>query len=247
MIAVGVVPARGGSRGIPRKNITSLAGRPLLAYTADAVRASKRLLRCILSTDDVEIAKVGRECGLDVPFMRPAVLATDTAPSIDVMIDVAQRLCDAGSRPDVLVLLQPTTPLRAGEDIDGALDLLERTGADSVVTVAPVPSDHATEWQLTFGEDGALTLADGRPVRHIVSRRQLLRKTHYRNGAVYAVRLDTLLGQRSLYGERCLGYVMPAHRSVNIDSPDDLELAERVLAGVASVGIGVRTDLRRHA
>jgi CMP-N-acetylneuraminic acid synthetase len=232
MIAIGIVPARGGSKGIPRKNIALLGGKPLLAHTAEAAGAARRLARCILSTDDPEIAAAGREYGLDVPFLRPPELATDTTPSLDVMIHAARRLDEMGTPADALVLLQPTAPLRTAEDIDGAIDLLERGEADSVVSVAEVPSHYSPEWQLTLGGDGELSLATGRPLREIVTRRQLLPKTYYRNGAVYAVRRATLLDQRSLYGERCLGYVMPAERSVNIDGPDELAEAERVLAEI---------------
>lgn len=234
MIAIGVVPARGGSKGIPRKNITMVAGKPLLAYTAEAALKSRRLSRCLLSTDDEEIASVGRKCGLEVPFLRPPELATDATPTIDVLIHVAQRLAELGIKPDALVLLQPTAPLRTADDIDAVVGLLAESGADSVVSVTAIPSHYAMEWQLALDHQGTLSLANGGPLRDIVTRRQLLKKSYYRNGAVYAIRSGTLLKQRNLYGDRCLGYVMPVERSVNIDCPDDLVQAERILSGSQS-------------
>jgi CMP-N-acetylneuraminic acid synthetase len=229
MIAIGVIPARGGSKGIPRKNIALVAGKPLLAWTAEAARVSKRLHRCILSTDDAEIAAVGGDYGLEVPCLRPSELAGDATPTIDVMIDLARRLEESGTGADAFVLLQPTAPLRTSDDIDAAIALLERESADSVVSVTQVPSHYSPEWQLHRSENGCLQLANGRPLKEIITRRQLLPKTFYRNGAVYAVRTETLVGGRSLYGERCLGYVMPAERSVNIDGPAELAEAERIL------------------
>lgn len=231
MVAIGLIPARGGSKGIVRKNIAMLAGKPLLAWTAEAALGSRRLRGTILSTDDEEIASVGKACGLEVPFRRPPELASDTAPSIDVLTHAVQWLDAAGRQADLIVLLQPTAPLRTSEDIDGALSSLDRTQADSVVSVAEVPSHFSPEWQLSLSPASEIRLLDGRPLSEIVPRRQLLSKTFYRNGAVYAVRREVLTSRRSLYGERCVGYVMPAERSVNIDGPEELAEAERLLLG----------------
>src|SRR5215471_7597081 len=126
MEVLGIVTARGGSKGIPRKNLVPLAGRPLLAYTADAALHSKRLKRIVLSTDDREIAEAGVSMGLEVPFMRPSELARDNTPTIPVLQDVVRRLEQDGERYDAIFLLQPTNPLREVGDIDGAIDLLEK-------------------------------------------------------------------------------------------------------------------------
>ena len=126
---LGIVTARGGSKGIPRKNTVPVAGKPLLAYTAEAALAARNLARVVLSTDDEEIAQAGRACGLEVPFLRPAELARDDTPSLPVIQDVVRRLETAGDRYDAVFTLQPTNPLRTVEDIDGAIELLERTGA----------------------------------------------------------------------------------------------------------------------
>jgi CMP-N-acetylneuraminic acid synthetase len=232
VVAVGLIPARGGSKGIGRKNITPVAGKPLLAWTAAAALTSQRLAGAILSTDDEEIAAVGVACGLEVPFLRPAALASDTASSIDVVMHALEWLDHHHRSADVIVLLQPTTPLRIAADIDGALlALASSEDATSVVSVARVPAHFAPDWQLSLDDRNELRLLDDRPLSGIVRQRQLLPMTFYRNGAVYAVRREVLESQRSLYGDRCVGYVMPSERSVNIDTVEDLAEAERLLLG----------------
>ena len=134
MRVLGVIPARGGSKGVPKKNITPLLGLPLLSYTARAALSAKRLTRVVLSTDDEEIAEVGKRYGLDVPFMRPAQLAQDMTPTLPVLQDVVRRLAAAGEDFDAVLTLQPTNPLRRASDIDGAVELLVASGADSVIS-----------------------------------------------------------------------------------------------------------------
>lgn len=229
MVAVGIIPARGGSKGIPRKNLAPLAGKPLLSWTADAALRSNHLSAAILTTEDDEIAAFGRACGLEVPFIRPVHLASDTAASIDVVTHAVDWLDAAGRRPDVVVLLQPTAPLRTAADIDAVLGMLASTAADSVVSIVEVPAHFSPDWQLTMTDSAELRLLNQQPLRSIIPRRQLLQKTYCRNGAIYAVRREVLQSCRSLYGERCIGYQMPAERSVNIDGPDELAEAERLL------------------
>jgi len=226
--AVGLIPARGGSKGVPRKNVTLVAGKPLLVWTAEAARQS-RLQGAILSTDDDEIAEIGRACGLEVPFSRPAALANDSAKSIDVLLHAIDWLATVGRRPDVVMLLQPTAPLRTAADIDAVLSLLDDSDVDSVVSIAEVPSHFSPDWQLSLSDMGQLALLNGAPLSEIVPRRQLLRKSYYRNGAIYAIRREALVSSGSLFGQRCRGYVMPAERSVNIDMPEDFAEAERLL------------------
>ena len=222
MRALGVVPARGGSKGVANKNLRPLAGRPLLAYTADAARASRRLTRIVLSTDDHAIADAGRALGLEVPFMRPADLAADDTPMLPVLQHAVRQLALAGFDADTVVLLQPTSPLRRGEHIDAALDLLESSGADSVVSVIEVPHQ--------FNPVSVVTIDDGR-VRPFTSgplilRRQDKPRVFARNGpSVLAVRVATL-EKGSLYGDDCRALVMGTEESVDIDSAADLEYAE---------------------
>jgi CMP-N-acetylneuraminic acid synthetase len=222
MRVLGVVPARGGSKGVPQKNLRLLAGRPLLAYTADAARASRRLARVILSTDDPAIADAGRALGLDVPFMRPGDLAADDTPMLPVLQHAVRELARGGFDADVAVLLQPTSPLRRAEHIDAAVDLLESSGADSVVSVTEVPHQFNPVSVMAL-EDGRLTpFAAGPPIL----RRQDKPRVFARNGpAVLAVRVTTL-DRGSLYGEDCRALVMSAEESVDIDSAADLEYAE---------------------
>ena len=225
MRTLGVVPARGGSKGIANKNLRLVAGRPLLAYTADAAHASRRLERVVLSTDDPAIAAAGRAFGLDVPFMRPPELAADDAPMLPVLQHAHAAVAAAGFDADVVVLLQPTSPLRRGEHIDAALDLLESSGADAVVSVTEVPHQ--------FNPVSVLSLVDGR-VRPFLEGAQILRrqdkpKVFARNGpAVLAVRAATLARQ-SLYGEHCRPLVMSAEESVDIDDAADLAYVEYLM------------------
>jgi CMP-N,N'-diacetyllegionaminic acid synthase len=225
MQALGVIPARGGSKGVPGKNLRALAGRPLLAYTADAALASRRLSRVVLSTDDETIAEAGRALGLEVPFMRPADLALDVTPMLPVLQHAAAAVTTAAFVPAAVVLLQPTSPLRRAEHIDAALDLLESSGADSVVSVVEVPHQ--------FSPVSVMTLVDGRlkPFGDgpTITRRQDKPRVYARNGpAVLATRAAVLTGG-SLYGDDCRPLVMNARASIDIDDADDFDYAEYLL------------------
>src|SRR3954464_5723644 len=156
MRVLGIVPARGGSKGVQRKNIRLLGGRPLLAYTAEVALMSCRLSRVILSTENEEIAEVGRRCGLEVPFMRPTALAADDTPTLPVVQDALRKLEAEGDTFDAVLILQPTTPLRRPEDIDGAIELLERTGAGSVISFVDVGEKHPARMKF-IDEEGRVT------------------------------------------------------------------------------------------
>jgi len=224
---LGIVTARGGSKGLPRKNIAPVLGRPLLAYTAEAALASRRLTRVVLSTDDEEIARVGRNCGLEVPFMRPPELARDDTPTLPVLQDVVRRLEAAGQRYDAVFTLQPTNPLRRAEDIDGAVELMEKTGADSVISFVDVGGKHPA--RMKFIEP------DGRVVDPPFAeamegqRRQDLPRLYLREGSVYLTRRDVLMEQNSLKGSNCRAWIVPPERALNIDTPLDLFFVEQVM------------------
>ena len=223
---LGVIPARGGSKGVPRKNLRILAGRPLLAYTADAARGSSRLTRTIVSTDDAEIADSARQLGLDVPFMRPAALAGDDTLMLPVLQHAWRAMSDQGFVADVVVLLQPTSPLRRGAHIDAALELLEASGADSVVSVVEVPHQ--------YNPASVMRLDGGRLHPFLpgpsVLRRQDKPRVFARNGpAVAAVRSHVLEGG-SLYGDDTRAFVMTPEESVDVDSAVDLDYLEFLLA-----------------
>jgi CMP-N-acetylneuraminic acid synthetase len=225
---LGLVPARGGSKGVPRKNVRLLRGKPLLQYTAEAALAARRLTHVALSTDDEEIAAVGRMCGLDVPFLRPGDLAADTTPMLPV-VQHALRWFDAhGNHFDAVCLLQPTHPLRRPADVDRCIELLEESGADAVMTVLPVPATYNPHWVYFQEADSILRLSTGEATP--ITRRQALPPAFHREGSVYVTRRATLLDGNSLYGTRTIGYTVTEETSVNIDEERDWTVAEERLA-----------------
>jgi len=232
MRALGIITARGGSKGVPGKNLKLLGGKPLIHYSIDAANDTP-LERLILSTEDPKIAEVARSLGCDVPFMRPAELARDDTPHLPVIQHAVQWLIDQqGYRAEAVVILQPTSPLRSSADIAAALRMLELSGADSVVSVNEV-SAHAHPMRMLHVDDGgfATLFVNGQPVRRRINRRQDLPKAFVMNGAVYAFRPDVLFGASpSLYGDRVVAYPMPIERSISIDTPEDWEAAEHALA-----------------
>jgi len=227
MNILGLVPARGGSKGVPRKNIRLLAGKPLLAYTAEAALSSKRLTRVILSTDDAEIAEVGCACGLEVPFLRPAELAEDTTPTLPVVQHAVRFLEARGERFDAICLLQPTNPLRQTADIDGCVVLLESAETDTVFTMLAVPAEHNPHWVYFKNSDGSLSLSTGETTP--IPRRQSLPPAFHREGSVYVSRRDVVMNENSLYGARVIGFEIERSRSVNIDNLEDWAKAESLL------------------
>lgn len=224
---LGVIPARGGSKSVLRKNIRLLHGRPLIAYTIQAAQGSQRLTHFLVSSEDPEIIAIAQAWGAPVPFVRPAELATDEAPTLPVVQhavrEMEQRL---GLTFDYIVLLQPTTPLRRAEDIDAAVDKLVETGADSVISVCDVGAYHPARMRRIV--DDRLVELEIREPKEML-RRQDLPPVYIRNGAIYAVRRDVVMNQNSMSGQVCRPFVMPEDRSVNVDSPLDLLLAEILL------------------
>lgn len=225
MRVLGIVPARGGSKGIPGKNVRPLGGKPLLAHTAEAALAARRLSRVVLTTDDERIAEVGRACGLEVPFLRPAELAMDDTPTLPVLQHAVTELESQGDRFDAVCLLQPTSPFRRAGDIDGCIEMLENEGLDAVVSVLPVPPEHNPHWVWFRNGDGLLRLATGED--QPIPRRQELPPAFHRDGSVYVTRRDVLMEGNSLYGKRLGGFLADS-RSVNLDTPADWEQAERL-------------------
>ena len=239
MKVLGIIPARGGSKGVPRKNIRLLCGKPLIQYTAEAALASRRLSRVILSTEDEEIAEVGRGCGLEVPFLRPADLARDETPTLPVVQHAVRWLEDNGDRYDVICVLQPTNPLRRAEDIDDCIQLLEASGADAVITVLPVPAEFNPHWVYLPDEAGLLRLSTGET--DPMPRRQALPPAFHREGSVYVTRRNVLMEENSLYGSRLCGHLMSANQSINIDTEEDWHQAEQMLNShyISPGGIGL--------
>lgn len=226
MRVLGIIPARGGSKAIPGKNVADLAGVPLLAWTA-AAAAGSTLTRCVLSTDDPTIADVGRNAGLDVPFQRPAELATDSASSLDVALHALEAVEAEGDDPyDAVMLLQPTTPFRTCDDIDAAIALLADSGADSVISVVNVAGHHPARMKRIDGD----RLIDPPYAEAVENQpRQELEPLFIRNGAIYLTSA-TVLRTRSFRGHDARAYIMSAERSINIDAPLDLLIARTVVS-----------------
>jgi CMP-N,N'-diacetyllegionaminic acid synthase len=218
-----VVPARRSSKGIPNKNLRELAGRPLLAYTVDAVRSAGCIDRAILTTDSKEIADVGRHLGLEVPFLRPPELATDDSamqPTIEHAVAEIER---SGWRPDIIALLQPTAPLRRGKHIMRGVELLLKTDASSVVSVVEIPRHYAPQYAMRV-EDGRLLpyLPEGRQI----TRRQDVEPAYSRDGTLYVVRRDVLMEEHDLYGENCRPLLLQGEETLTLDTLEDWAAAE---------------------
>lgn len=224
---VGLIPARGGSKGVPRKNLRLLGGRPLLSWTADTALSASSLERVVLSTDDPEIAAAGRYLGLDVPFLRPPELAADDTPTLDVVIHALNWLERSGDQYDALVLLQPTSPFRSPDLIDQAVKILQEQDATSVITVRPVPHRYNPHWVFQPDERGVLRLATGD--KEPLPRRQLLPEAYIRDGRLYAVRTQVALKQGTLYGDRCMPLYQCDVEDINLDTLEDFATAERLL------------------
>jgi len=227
MDVLGVIPARGGSKGLPGKNLLPLAGRPLITYTCAAALASRHLTRVVVSTDDEEIAATARRAGVDVPFLRPAELAADETPILPVIQDTLHRLhARDAAFPDIVVLLQPTSPLRRAEHIDAAVAKLAESDADSVVSVVTVPHRYSPGSLMRLAGERLVPASDG----PAVLRRQDKPVVYARNGpAVLAVRTRVLLEQDSLYGAAILPLIMDEQASVDIDTQADLDFAAFLL------------------
>lgn len=220
---LGVITARGGSKGIPGKNIRELCGKSLISYSIEAAQKSVFLTRCIVSTDAENIARIARDCGGDVPFMRPAELALDSTPSMAVIQHALSELKDKHDVPyDYLMILQPTSPLRTSADIDACIQLVVDSGADSVMSMVEMTDFSAKKVKRIkegtivpyFSEEGKES-----------SRRQDAEPAYVRNCAIYLTRTD-LIERGDLFGSVSRAYLMPRERSVDINTAVDFETAE---------------------
>lgn len=218
---VAVIPARAGSKGIPKKNIKLLAGKPLIQWTVEAALNSKYISEAIVSTDSLEIANISKNLGAVVPFLRPAKLSTDSAATIDVVLHALERY----RKFDYIVLLQPTSPLRTATDIDNAIELMVARSSESCVSICP-PSNHP---YLMYSVDST-----GRLTKLIASersdRRQNLPSIYAVNGAIYVSNINQLYSSRSFILADTVGFEMPVDRSVDIDNNFDFMVAEYLLS-----------------
>jgi N-acylneuraminate cytidylyltransferase len=221
---LGVIPARGGSKGIPRKNLVKIGGKPLIAYTIEAGQSSAYIDRLILSSEDPEIIETAKRLNCEVPFVRPPHLSDDRTSNLATVL----HAIDAVPGYDFVVLLQPTSPLRAGADIDACIQLCIDKDAPSCVSMTE--STKSPQWMYYLESSGKL-----RPVidRVVTGQRQDLEKAYVLNGAVYVAGTDWLRKSASFVGEGTEAYVMPAERSIDIDSEFDLVLMEACLSRTA--------------
>lgn len=230
---LGVITARGGSKGIPGKNIKELGGKPLIAYSIEAGKKSALITDLIVSTDDAEIARIAEQWGARVPFMRPPELAGDEVSHLPVIQHAIQEMEERmRCRYDYCVILQPTSPLRFVEDIDKTLHKLISSGADSAVTVVKVHSVHPIKIKKLDGD---------RVLPYVVPEEEGMRRQDFpaafrRSGAVYAMRRATIMEKNRLYGDYIVGYETPKDRSIDIDEPADMILAEYMLGELRKKG-----------
>ena len=220
---LGIITARGGSKGIPNKNIVLLHGKPLIAYTIDAAKGSRLLTRCIVSTDNEKIAGIAKKMGADVPFLRPSDLSTDSALALDVLAYAIRWMEEQEKQTfDYVMMLQPTSPLRTGSDIDACIGLATESNADSIFSMVELP-DFAPQKIKTI-EDGVI-----KPLlqeEHGQSDpRHRGKRAYKRNCAIYLTRTELIL-EGDQFGKKSMAYIMPRERSIDINEPADLELAE---------------------
>lgn len=225
---LGIIPARGGSKGIPNKNLKELNGKPLLAYTLDAAKNSNALSDYIISTDSESIAECAERHGFVVGALRPPELATDTAKSIDVAIyEIKKYELEKNIQVDYIVWLQPTAPLRQAKDIDDAYKIMMQTQADSLISVYEAGTIHPNiMYYLDDNDRLEPVVKEGNKML----RRQEFKPVYVRNGSIYMAKRKQIMEGKSFVCEKPAYYIMPRERSVNIDEPFDLEYAEWMIS-----------------
>jgi|TARA_Y100000310_G_scaffold214702_1_gene215649 N-acylneuraminate cytidylyltransferase/CMP-N,N'-diacetyllegionaminic acid synthase len=229
-----VITARGGSKGIPGKNIKDLGGKPLIAYSIEQAKKSKLITHSIVSTDDKEIAEVSKKHGGEVPFMRPSELAEDDTPHLPVMRHAVSFMEEKlGIIFDYIVIFQPTSPFRTVEDIDCTIQKLVDTKANSAVSVCEVETKYHPMKMKKLEGDKVLPYF----IPESSTLRQELPKAYKRSSAVYAMDRTHLMEGESLYGDHIVGHIVPANRSIDIDVPFDWTLAEYMLEELKKEGL----------
>jgi len=208
-----IIPARGGSKGVPRKNIRLLAGKPLIAWTIEEAKKSKYIDRLILTSEDLEIIETAKAYGCDIPFVRPGKLALDSTPGIDPVLHALEVI----QGYDYVVLLQPTSPLRLAEDIDGCIEkMIEK---QSTTCVSVTEAETSPYWMYTLNQAGAMQplIQQDEPI----VRRQDLTMVYALNGAVYVAEVDWLKRSRSFLTTETVAFIVPKDRSYDIDTEKD--------------------------
>lgn len=223
---IGIVPARGGSKGLPGKNIKELLGKPLIAWSIEAGRDSTYIDTLLVTTDDERIALIAKEFGAEVPFLRPAELANDSATSVDVVAHAIDFMQSRGEHFDIVVLLEPTSPLREPQDIDKALELMADGVATSVVSICEAESTHPA-FMFRMESQGLIQSMQSDGFK--VLRRQELEPAFFLDGSVYASDIGTLLARKTFCHERTKGLKLPKWKSPEIDDIVDFMLVEAIL------------------
>lgn len=227
MRILGIIPARGGSKGVSGKNIKLLNGKPLLQYTSEIALESQYLTTVILSSDDTQIITVAKSLGIQVPFLRPEELAQDTTPTIDVISHALQWYENQAVFFDAVCLLQVTTPFRTVEFLNKAIEKFIASGCDSLISVQKVPHEYNPHWTFEVNTEGNLKIATGE--EKIISRRQELPEAYHRDGSIYIMKTEVLVQQDSLYGKSISFIESPPGFYVNIDTLADWEKAEHMI------------------
>jgi CMP-N-acetylneuraminic acid synthetase len=227
MTILAVIPARGGSKGIPGKNLIALSGKPLISYTINASQRAINVDRIVISTDSEAIRDTALMFGAEVPFLRPMQLATDTAPMIEVLKHVLYWYLSQADDLEALILLQPTSPLRTSQHIDDSVDLFRKMKADSVVSVVEVPHQFNPMSVMRADKNGFLVAEN--EFSRMPTRRQDKQKFYARNGPSVLVCSPDTIKKGSLYGNHCFPYLMSAEESIDIDEPKDIVMAENIL------------------
>lgn len=228
-----IVPARRGSKGLPLKNIRPLAGKPLLAWPIAAARASAHVDRVIISTDDQEFADIAVAHGADAPFLRPAELASDTAPSIGFILHALDTLAEAGEVYDYVVLLEPTSPLTEGSDVDAALEQLVAADADAIVGVSRLEATHPA-FAVRRAEDGSIAPYAAASFGEL-PRRQDIEPLFALDGTLYISTADALRRERGFCHARTLGYVSARHKAHEVDDLVDFICIEAIAANLDDI------------
>ncbi len=225
MKVLGLITARGGSKGIPGKNIKMLGSKPLLAYVAQDASVASHISRLVISTEDEQIASVAQKCGVEVPFLRPIELAQDHTPSLEVVVHALKTLENQGEVYDAVCLLQPTSPFKPKGFIDACISRFLELNADSLISVLEVPHQYNPHWVFETGQEGFLKISTGE--NSLIPRRQELPKAFYRDGSVYVFRKENVLVHNALvFGKTAFMLSNPDYYC-NLDTMEDWGNAEK--------------------
>lgn len=230
MKILGLIPARVGSKGIPRKNIKLLGGKPLINYSIELALNCKILDKVVVSTDDEEIAKISRIAGADIPFIRPKSLAEDTTPTLPVIQHALHFFNKKGAYYDVVCLLQPTVPFRSLKFLTKAINIFIEKKADTLISVKKIPHQYNPHWAFESDSENWLRISTGD--KEIISRRQDLPNSYYRDGSIYLIKSNIILEENTMYGDKITFCESSGEADINIDTVEDWKKAEGYITGL---------------